>query len=168
DAVALSPDGVRGHIRFRHVFFRYRRIQLPTAATSGSNGTQPHTTDPAEAAQAAFEQVSAALSAAGGAPVVERVPFGLIDVDFEAKPGQLVALVGPSGSGKTTTTYLLPRLYDVDEGAVEIDGHDVRDVTLASLGEVIGFVTQETFLFHASVRDNLLYAKSDATEEELV
>ena len=81
------------------------------------------------------------------------VPFGLEDIDFEVAPGQLVALVGPSGSGKTTTTYLVPRLYDVDEGAVEIDGHDVRTVTLASLGDVIGFVTQETYLFHASVRD---------------
>ena len=108
-----------------------------------------------------------AINANGGAATVERLPFGLSDVDFEAKPGQLVALVGPSGSGKTTTTYLLPRLYDVDEGAVEIDGNDVRDVTLASLGEIIGFVTQETFLFHASVRENLRYAKPDATDDEL-
>jgi len=78
-----------------------------------------------------------------------------------------VALVGPSGSGKTTTTYLIPRLYDVDEGAVEIDGVDVRRIKLASLGRIIGVVTQETYLFHSSVRDNLLYAKPDATEPEL-
>ena len=76
----------------------------------------------------------------------------LEDVDFEAQPGELVALVGPSGSGKTTTTYLIPRLYDVEAGAVEIDGLDVRRITLASLGEIIGFVTQETYLFHASIR----------------
>jgi ATP-binding cassette subfamily B protein len=107
------------------------------------------------------------LPRAAGEAEPERVPFGLTDVDFEAEPGQLVALVGPSGSGKTTTTYLLPRLYDVDDGAVEIDGHDVRDVTLASLGDVIGFVTQETYLFHASVRENLRYAKLDATDSEL-
>ena len=100
-------------------------------------------------------------------PEPERIPFGLTDVSFEAEPGQLVALVGPSGSGKTTTTYLLPRLYDVDDGAVQIDGLDVRDIRLASLGEVIGFVTQETFLFHASVRENLRYAKPDATDREL-
>jgi ATP-binding cassette, subfamily B, bacterial len=78
-----------------------------------------------------------------------------------------VALVGPSGSGKTTTTYLIPRLYDVDAGAVEIDGRDVRRIALESLGRVIGVVTQETYLFHASIRDNLLYAKPEATDAEL-
>ncbi|MEO6207749.1 MAG: ATP-binding cassette domain-containing protein, partial [Candidatus Limnocylindrales bacterium] len=93
--------------------------------------------------------------------------FALDHVDFEAQPGELVALVGPSGSGKTTTTYLIPRLYDVDSGAVEIDGRDVRRITLASLGEVIGVVTQETYLFHASVRDNLAYARPQATQAEL-
>ena len=94
-------------------------------------------------------------------------PFGLTDIEFEALPGQLVALVGPSGSGKTTTTYLIPRLYDVDAGAVEIDGIDVRQIQLESLGRVIGVVTQETYLFHASVLDNLRYAKPDATQEEI-
>ena len=94
-------------------------------------------------------------------------PFALEEIDFEADPGQLVALVGPSGSGKTTTTYLVPRLYDVDSGAVEIDGIDVRRIALASLGRVIGVVTQETYLFHASIRDNLLYARPEASETEL-
>jgi ATP-binding cassette subfamily B protein len=93
--------------------------------------------------------------------------WSLEDIDFEAKPGQLVALVGPSGAGKTTMTYLLPRLYDVDAGAIRIDGHDVRDVTLESLGAVIGVVTQETHLFHASIRENLAYGRADATQEEL-
>ncbi len=87
---------------------------------------------------------------------------------FDIKPGQLAALVGPSGAGKTTITYLVPRLYDVDSGAVEIDGHDVRDIALASLGEFIGVVTQETYLFNASIRENLLYARTDATEEEMI
>lgn len=91
----------------------------------------------------------------------------LDDVSFEVKPGQLTALVGPSGAGKTTITYLVPRLYDVNSGAVTIDGHDVRDMTLESLGEVIGMVTQETYLFHTTIRENLRYAKSDATDEEL-
>jgi len=102
-----------------------------------------------------------------GEEIEARAGFALEDVDFEAAPGELVALVGPSGAGKTTTTYLIPRLYDVTDGAVEIDGLDVRRVTLASLGEVIGFVTQETYLFHASIRDNLRYARPDATDAEL-
>ncbi|MFI5225076.1 MAG: ABC transporter ATP-binding protein [Candidatus Limnocylindrales bacterium] len=101
-------------------------------------------------------------------PPAESLPtFGLEGIDFDVAPGQLVALVGPSGAGKTTTTYLIPRLYDVDEGAILIDGIDVRQIALASLGEVIGFVTQETYLFHSSVRDNLRYARPDATQEEL-
>jgi ATP-binding cassette subfamily B protein len=94
-------------------------------------------------------------------------PFALEGIDFVAEPGELVALVGPSGSGKTTTTYLIPRLYDVDAGAVEIDGRDVRTIRLESLGAVIGFVTQETYLFHASIRENLQYARPDASDAEL-
>ncbi|MGZ9275732.1 MAG: ABC transporter ATP-binding protein, partial [Candidatus Limnocylindrales bacterium] len=109
-----------------------------------------------------------AEAADGAVPPLEMLPaFALDGVDFEAEPGELVALVGPSGSGKTTTTYLIPRLYDVDSGSVEIDGVDVRRIQLASLGEVIGVVTQETYLFHDTVRTNLLYARPDATEAEL-
>ncbi len=110
------------------------------------------------------------LRSVPGSPVLpaESLPtFGLEGIDFDVAPGQLVALVGPSGAGKTTTTYLIPRLYDVDDGAILIDGIDVRQIALASLGEVIGFVTQETYLFHSSVRDNLRYARPDATQEEL-
>ena len=81
----------------------------------------------------------------------------------EIQPGQLAALVGPSGAGKTTITYLVPRLYDVQEGAVEIDGIDVRKITLESIGDMIGVVTQETYLFHTTIRANLLYGKPDAT-----
>jgi ATP-binding cassette, subfamily B, bacterial len=140
DAVPLSASTVRGGIRFRDVTFRYpTRARVP----SEEDGATP------------------------AAPATPPAPFALHEIDFEVGPGQLVALVGPSGSGKTTTTYLIPRLYDVDAGAVEIDGRDVRRITLASLGEVIGFVTQETYLFHASIRENLLYAKPEATQAEL-
>jgi ATP-binding cassette subfamily B protein len=93
--------------------------------------------------------------------------LALDDITFTAPPGKLTALVGPSGAGKTTMTYLVPRLYDVEKGAVAIDGRDVRDITLESLGELIGVVTQETYLFHTTIRENLRYAKPDATDEDL-
>ena len=88
-------------------------------------------------------------------------------VSFTARPGQLVALVGPSGAGKTTMTYLIPRLYDPTSGVIRIDGHDLREVTLDSLSSAIGMVTQETYLFHDTIRTNLTYAKTDATQEEI-
>ena len=91
----------------------------------------------------------------------------LSDISFKVEPGELVALVGPSGAGKTTISYLVPRLYDVRAGAIRISGVDVRDATFDSLRAVVGVVTQDAHLFHDSIRANLLYAKPDATEEQM-
>jgi len=144
DAVAVAPEEVRGQVRLRDVHFRYDTPPPDEIPVS----------PPDEAAALEVDQ--------------ERPrPWTLDGVDLEILPGQLAALVGPSGAGKTTITYLVPRLYDVQEGAVEIDGIDVRKIALESLGEMIGVVTQETYLFHTTVRRNLLYGKPDATQEEL-
>ena len=91
----------------------------------------------------------------------------LHDVSFVAKPGQMVALVGPSGAGKTTVTHLVARLYDVKSGVVRVEGHDVRDVTLQSLEDVVGYVTQDAHMFHDTMRANLLYARPAATDAEI-
>lgn len=112
-------------------------------------------------------------------PVHGRVTFGDVHFEyvpgrpvlkglaFEVEPGQLAALVGPTGAGKTTVTYLIPRFYDVTSGAVKIDGHDVRGLTLQSIRGHVGIVTQETYLFNATVRENLRYARSDASDDEV-
>ena len=150
DAVELDPVAVRGGVRMRDVWFRY-----PTTAA-------------AAAVEGVPESNGASAPEAGTAAETDGPhAFALEGIDFEVKPGQLVALVGPSGAGKTSTTYLIPRLYDVDTGAVEIDGLDVRTIRLASIGQIVGFVTQETYLFHSSIRDNLRYARPEATDAEL-
>ncbi|MSQ32432.1 MAG: ABC transporter ATP-binding protein [Dehalococcoidia bacterium] len=92
----------------------------------------------------------------------------LKNISFEIQPGQLAALVGPTGSGKTTITSLVPRLYEVTSGRVVIDSNDVRDVKMSTLRSQIGIVTQETFLFHSSIKENLLFPRPDATEEEMI
>ncbi len=91
----------------------------------------------------------------------------LDDVSFTIPPGNLAALVGPSGAGKTTITYLVPRFYDPDAGRITLDGHNLRTLDLRSLGEQIGMVTQETYLFHSSIRDNIAYGRENATDEEI-
>jgi ATP-binding cassette subfamily B protein len=146
DAVALLPTELQGRVRFRDVRFRY--------------DTPPEEPEPSAAPVWLSDMPGAAGNGGGRRWTLDRV-------DLEIEPGQLAALVGPSGAGKTTMTYLVPRLYDVQEGAVEIDGNDVRAVTLESLGDVIGVVTQETYLFHTTVRRNLLYGNPNATQADL-
>jgi ATP-binding cassette, subfamily B, bacterial len=139
----LDAAEVRGEVRLRDMWFRYERppedddAQPPVSPAEDGDGER------------------------------QRRLWTLEGVDMEVRPGQLAALVGPSGAGKTTVTYLIPRFYDVQRGSVEIDGIEVRDVKLESLGDIIGMVTQETYLFHSSVKENLLYGNPGATDEQL-
>jgi len=144
EAVVIEPAQVRGQVRLRQVRFHYDTP--PPDEVPVSPDIPPSVAD--------LDQE------------VPR-PWTLDGVDLEILPGQLAALVGPSGAGKTTITYLVPRLYDVQEGAVEIDGIDVRKIALESLGDMIGVVTQETYLFNTTIRRNLLYGNPDASQEEL-
>ena len=139
-ATTLDPTTARGDVQLDRVRFRYEPDDTETPVSPDVD-----------------------VAETGGVPR----PWTLDDVSLRVEPGELAALVGPSGAGKTTITYLIPRLYDVQEGAVRVDGHDVRDVTLESLGSLMGVVTQETYLFHDTIRRNLLYGRPDATQEEL-
>ncbi len=114
------------------------------------------------------------LTAARGHVRFEDVSFGydaispvLAHIDIDAQPGQIIALMGPTGSGKTTVVNLMPRFYDVTAGAITIDGHDIRDLTVASLRNAIGIVQQDVFLFSATIRDNIAYGAVDATDEQV-
>jgi ATP-binding cassette subfamily B protein len=158
---------VNGLLEFEDVHFRYQveekallkdvrrfgQMQDVQAVLSGDREEKPRNGETAE------DEGLAVLTQARD-EVLEHI-------SFRAEPGRLVALVGPSGAGKTTLTYLIPRLYDPISGCILIDGQDIRDVTLASLSAQIGMVTQETYLFHDTIRVNLLYAREDATQSEI-
>ena len=144
DARDLRP--IEGDIEFDHVHFRYQgdeRVGLASAARFRPDIEGD-----------VVQQESSRK-------------WALEDVSFSIKPGQLAALVGPSGAGKTTVSYLVPRLYDINEGSLRIDGVDVKDATLDSLALSIGVVTQESYLFHDTVAANLRYARPAATNDEL-
>ena len=113
------------------------------------------------------EEISLASLESAAKPETIQSGEVLKGLSFTAAPGTLTALVGPSGAGKTTISALLPRLYDVTMGAIEIDGHDIRDLTLESLRGAIGVVMQDAHLFHETIAENLRYAKNDATEDEM-
>ena len=137
DAVVLPPTASR--VEFDHVAFRYPRAE--------------------EVSLASLEAVARKESHDTGQV--------LQDISFVAEPGQMVALVGPSGAGKTTITHLVARLYDVGSGTVRVGGHDVRDVTLESLEDVVGYVTQDAHMFHDTIRANLLYARPGADDRAI-
>lgn len=162
DAVALQ--NVAGRISFEHVSFSYQSnedtaIGLAEIARFTWGGSAAHLKRGKQHGN-------------GAEPPSEEMPaetrWALQDINFTIAPGQLAALVGPSGAGKTTITYLIPRLYDPTSGRVCIDGRDVKSVTLDSLADNIGMVTQETYLFYDTIRANLLYARPDASDADMV
>jgi ATP-binding cassette subfamily B protein len=154
DARRLDPAAVAGRVELRDVWFAYPEAPQPgdTAPDARAAGAAP-----------TVDRGAGAEVEAGS----EGRPWALQDVSFTVEPGRLAAIVGPSGSGKTTLSYLVPRLYDADRGAVLLDGHDVRELTQESVAGVVGMVTQDTYLLHATIADNLRYARPDATQEEL-
>lgn len=163
---------VRGELVFERVGFRYEiheknllsEVTRPgmnavAGALSGTMASQRRSGGGAMGGEGSEEEHPLARSQAR--------PNALVNVSLRVEPGQLVALVGPSGAGKTTMTYLIPRLYDPTDGRILLDGVDLREITLESLTAQIGMVTQETHLFHDSIRTNLLYARLDASEVDL-
>jgi ATP-binding cassette subfamily B protein len=161
---AVVLDRVEGHVRFEGVSFSYLAADEAGAFLPGVTTAEPVSGDGRNGKDGDTTGDERDLF------IVTRAAdrrWAVRDVSFEIKPGQLVALVGPSGAGKSTITYLLPRLYDPSEGHISLDGHDLRQVTMASLTQQIGMVTQETYLFHDTIRANLLYARPDATQTEI-
>jgi ATP-binding cassette subfamily B protein len=167
DAVALTD--VAGRVTFDDVWFTYNADEDGAAARATLRPVERRNRISERALSEGDELLGGAVeqsSNGAGSPSQARF-WALQGVSFEVEPGQVAALVGPSGAGKTTMTYLLPRLYDPTRGRILVDGYDLRDVSLQSLSEQIGTVTQETYLFHDTIRANLLYARPGATQTEI-
>lgn len=161
-----SPDAkplidVQGDIEYDGVWFHYEKTErlLDTVLSDDLIIDEDSTAKDSQAEVAAEDT--------DDQEAISKPLWALEDVGFHISPGQLVALVGPSGAGKTTITYLLPRLYDPTSGSIRIDGVDLRDTTHQSIADQIGMVTQESYLFHDTIRANLLYANPQATQDEL-
>jgi len=164
DAVELS--GVSGRIRFDGVTFSYPGASESTLESlEEESGRRTPGRGPGRHMSAGITPITQGPSYGSGTAEEREVLTG-IDIDIE--PGQLVAIVGPSGAGKSTMLNLVPRLYDVNSGSLEIDGHDVRSVTQESLRQAIGVVNQDPHMFHDTVGANLRYANPDATEQQMV
>jgi ATP-binding cassette subfamily B protein len=160
---AVALDGVRGALTFEDVTFRYDTRPDGLLADVKRYRGGMHV----EAALSGHREQKLGNGGPHPAAASQAREEALAGVSFAIEPGQLVALVGPSGAGKTTLTYLIPRLYDPTEGRITLDEHDLRDVALDSLAAQIGMVTQETHLFHDTIRTNLLYAHPDADDAAL-
>ena len=160
NAVVLQKS--EGHIRFENVDFSYRGTQDAIVGLEDVRrfGWGRH-------AAYVMPEIPAKDKLAALPEDQDEIRYALRGVNFEVNPGEVAALVGPSGAGKTTITYLIPRLYDPTEGRVLLDDHDLRDLAIDSLAESIGIVTQETYLFHTTLADNLRYAKTNASQAEL-
>ncbi|HEY3227741.1 MAG TPA: ABC transporter ATP-binding protein [Roseiflexaceae bacterium] len=162
---ALDLQDVQGELTFEQVTFAYRMDEPHLLRRVTRYGQM----DSVQAVLSGDGEQREAEPGRGepSPPPSQARATALEDLSFTIQPGQLVALVGPSGAGKTTLTYLIPRLYDPTRGRIVLDGHDLRDVTLHSLAAQIGMVTQETHLFHDTIRTNLLYARLDAAQAEI-
>jgi ATP-binding cassette subfamily B protein len=172
DAIDLGV--VNGRLQFKDVSFSYTgedQAGLEEIARFTLGGSAAHLKRGKQASSSSATEASTESSDTEPVEVVDDSPetrWALNDIDFTIEPGQLAALVGPSGAGKTTITYLIPRLYDPTSGQISIDDHDIRDVTLKSLADNLGMVTQETYLFYDTVRANLLYANPNATDAQMI
>ncbi|WP_345296247.1 ABC transporter ATP-binding protein [Candidatus Villigracilis affinis] len=181
---AFDFQNVQGKLEFDNVTFnykvddtkllsevkRYGSMDNVTAVLSGKSSADSKNSQGKNGQSSTInrrDERSAASDSPEADSTSQAREVALEGISFTARPGQLVALVGPSGAGKTTLTYLIPRLYDPTDGIIRIDGYDVKDVTLESLANSIGMVTQETYLFHDTIRTNLTYAKPEATQAEI-